>query len=362
MSRSFRADPQPSALPDYWQVLGLPPESDAVALKRAFRQQARRWHPDLNGSDPVAEERFKLVNEAYAVLSDPERRLAWERGEGVDGADQSDPFAAGFPRFEDYLAHLFAHQGVRRGGHDDQPMEQPQAWRDGFSGGQSEGFSAGKSDGFRAGHGTEEPPAAGDEDRFDGSMPPGDPHPSSSVTAAPASAPPVPAATDSETTLELSPEQALRGGRVEISLRDGTVVEVWTPALAGDGWRLRLAGVAPGGADHFLHLRVRTPEGLRLDGLRVHYLLELSPADAVLGAQVIVPTLEGPVRLRVPPGSSSGRLLRLRGRGQSFAGQRGDQLVELRIVVPEQADEDEQALYRRLRGRDEAKAEAAQQP
>ena len=149
--------------------------------------------------------------------------------------------------------------------------------------------------------------------------------------------------------MELTPEQALSGERLELELRDGTLVEVWTPALAGDGWRLCLHGIAPGGGDHFLQLRVRTAEGLRIDGLRVLYKLELSPADAALGVQVVVPTLEGPVRLRVPAGSSSGRLLRLRGRGQSLGERRGDQLVEIRIVIDEGLGEDEQALYRRLR-------------
>jgi DnaJ-class molecular chaperone len=81
----------------------------------------------------------------------------------------------------------------------------------------------------------------------------------------------------------------------------------------------------------------------------VLYKLELSPAEAALGAQVVVPTLEGPVRLRVPAGSSSGRLLRLRGRGQSLAEQRGDQLVEIRIVIDDGLGDDELALYGRLR-------------
>ena len=92
--------------------------------------------------------------------------------------------------------------------------------------------------------------------------------------------------------VELTPEQALQGERVELDLPDGSCVEVFTPALAGDGWRLRLAGVAPGGGDHFLQLRVRTPEGLRIDGLRVLYRLEIPPADGALGCMVVVPTLE----------------------------------------------------------------------
>ena len=65
---------------NHWAVLGLDPGADASSLKRAFRQQARRWHPDLNGDDPHAEEQFKAVNEAYAVLSDPQRRQQWEAG------------------------------------------------------------------------------------------------------------------------------------------------------------------------------------------------------------------------------------------------------------------------------------------
>jgi DnaJ-class molecular chaperone len=304
---------------DYWQVLGLPPGADASSLKRAFRHQARRWHPDLNGNDPVAEERFKLVNEAYAVLSDPGRRRAWEAGEepggGTSAGAEPDPFAAGFPAFEDYLERLFGARPPVADERIEEPFEDP-----------SEPPSP-------------EPFQQHGEERFSG----GD------VTASPPSPSPVPASASLETVVDLTPAQALAGERVELELHDGTVVEVWTPPLAGDGWRLRLAGVAPGGGDHFLQLRVRTAEGLRIDGLRVQFQLDLSPADATLGCQVAVPTLEGAVRLRVPPGSSSGRLLRLRGRGLRQGERQGDQLVEVRIVVPDRLGEAEEALYRRLR-------------
>ena len=304
----------PAAPPDYWSVLGLEPGADAGSLKRAFRAQARRWHPDLNGNDPLAEERFKLVNEAYAVLSDSRRRQAWEAGGAGPGAGASepqDPFATGFPDFEDYLDVLL---GDRRRSRRPPPVDGFDAQRD------------------------PEPP---DE------PPPSREH-SGSVTASPPPPPPVQASSDQESLVELTPDQALQGERVELELADGTAVEVWTPPLAGDGWRLRLAGVTPGGGDHFLQLRVRTEEGLRIDGLRVLYPLELTPAEAALGCQVVVPTLRGEVKLRVPPGSSSGRLLRLRGRGQEWGELRGDQLVEVRIVVPEALDDAEAALYRRL--------------
>lgn len=280
---------------DYWAVLGLEPGADNASLKRAFRSQARRWHPDLNGNDPVAEERFKLVNEAYAVLSDPHRRQLWENGMpagDTQGSAAEDPFGSGFPDFEEYLAVLYGDRRRR----DSHPMPEP----------------------------------------------PGE------VTAAPPPPPPVQASGDVESWVDLSPDQALHGHRVELELPDGTCVEVTTPALAGDGWRLRLAGVAPGGADHFVQLRVRTPEGLRVDGLRVTYTLDLTPAEAALGCVVLVPTLSGTVQLRVPAGSSSGRLLRLRGRGLALGDRRGDQLVDLRIVVPEALSDAEAALYRRL--------------
>lgn len=331
MPSSLPRDPLAAAAPDHWQILGLRPGADAAALKRAFRAQARRWHPDLNGNDPVAEERFKQVNEAYAVLSDPTRRGAWERGEDLSSGVPVDPFANGFPSFEDYLAEL---DGTGRRRAADRSSSSDDGWSE------PEDLAAPEAD--AAGFGQTQ--SAAEQQR-------------GWVAAAPPSPPPVQAAGDAESLVELTPEQALHGEPVQLELADGLLVEVRTPPLAGDGWRLRLAGVAPGGADHFLQLRVRTPEGLRIDGLRVLYPLELSPADAVLGCHVVVPTLEGPVRLRVPPGSSSGRLLRLRGRGQQLGDRRGDQLVEVRIMVDEPHGEDELALYRRLQELEQLRAD-----
>jgi DnaJ-class molecular chaperone len=328
-------------------VLGVEPGAEPEELKRAFRQQARRWHPDLNDNDPSAEERFKRLNEAYAVLSDPSRRRAWERGADADGSagdpGDRDPYSTGFPDFEDYLAALFGGRPQAK------PEDNGEAGR-GSVGRSAAGRSAAGSG--AASQNEADDDSGGAAHPLDPQQPddpaPGRTAPGRGATAAP-SPPPVPASSEVETLVELSPEQALRGERLELALLDGTVVEVWTPALAGDGWRLCLHGLAPGGGDHFLQLRVRTAEGLRIDGLRVLYKLELSPAEAALGAQVVVPTLEGPVRLRVPAGSSSGRLLRLRGRGQSLAEQRGDQLVEIRIVIDDGLGDDELALYGRLR-------------
>ncbi|MEC8687960.1 MAG: DnaJ domain-containing protein [Cyanobacteriota bacterium] len=293
-----------TAEPDYWSLLGVSSDCTPQQLKRAFRQEARRWHPDLNSNDPVAEERFKLINEAYAVLSDPRRRDAWQRG--VSGPSEGDdPFSSGFPDFEDYLDVMFGT------GRSNRPADE--------------------------------------DDAMPGGAAEADPQPvSETPVSAPPPPPPVRAVEDLESVVDLTPEQALEGTRVELALGDGTVVELETPPFAGDGWRLRLEGVAPGGRDHFLQLRVVTEDGLRIDGLRVLYKLQLFPPDAALGCAVDVPTLDGPVTLQVPPGSSSGRLLRLRGRGLASNDQQGDQLVEIVVVIPSDLGEAERALYRRL--------------
>jgi DnaJ-class molecular chaperone len=295
--------------PNYWSLLGLEPDSDADALKRAFRREARRWHPDLNANDQQAEERFKLVNEAYAVLSDPKRRRAWEGGNRQPSI-REDLFASGFPDFEEYLAVVLGETPHRRAA-----------------------AAPHQSDDSKG------------QESIDGSSPPSSERP---ATTPPPPPPPVRAADQLETDVLLTPDQALNGTVVELELPEGTVVEVQTPPLAGDGWRLRLAGVTAGGGDHFLQLRVQTNDGLRIDGLRVHYRLELLPADAALGCAVEVPTLLGPVMLQVPPGSSSGRLLRLRGRGLELENEHGDQLVEVVVVIPAHLSDAERALYRRL--------------
>ena len=287
------------AEPDYWALLGLDPGSDGDSLKSAFRREARRWHPDLNGNDRQAEERFKLINEAYAVLSDHDRRVAWELRRTGRSSSQ-DPFASGFPDFENYLAVVL---------------------------------------------GIGDPPEPGrDEATHNESQRQAERRP----TPSPQPPPPVRSQDNLETTVVLTPDQALHGTAVNLELSDGTVIEVDTPPFAGDGWRLRLEGVAPGGRDHFLQLQCVTAEGLRIDGLRVLYRLELFPPDAALGCAVDVPTLSGSVTLQVPPGSSSGRLLRLRERGLAWNDRQGDQLVEVVIVIPARLSDDEQALYQRL--------------
>ncbi len=297
--------------PNYWSLLGVSPDCDSSELKSAFRKEARKWHPDLNKNDVNAEERFKLINEAYAILSDPKKRKEWE----TKNNKSQDVFENRFPTYEEYLEVVL---GIKID-LEDQIDEIDNIYD------QSSDFS---------------------EDGYEDSEQP------YSNEYIPTTSEPTPPPTliyeDQESIVEISPDQALYGSSVEIQLQDGTLVEVLTPPFAGDGWRLRIEGAAIGCRDHFVQLKVQTEDGLRIDGLRVMYRLELFPHDALLGCAVDIPTLNGSVTLQVPPNSSTGRLLRLRGRGLEYEEYRGDQIVEIIIVLPDILSDSEIALYQRL--------------
>jgi len=291
--------------PNYWSLLGASPDCDSNELKLAFRREARKWHPDLNKNDVNAEERFKLINEAYAILSDPKKRKEWEKQTNKT----HDIFEHRFPTYEEYLDVVL---GIRTNSEyeiDDFDYQFP-----------------------------EDEYENNDQTNSNEFVP----------TTSEPSPPPTLIYEDQESIVEITPDQALYGSTVEIQLQDGTLVEVLTPPFAGDGWRLRIEGAAIGFRDHFVQLKVQTEDGLRIDGLRVMYRLELFPHDALLGCAVDIPTLYGSVTLQVPPNSSTGRLLRLRGRGLQYEEYHGDQIVEIIIVLPENLSDSEIALYQRL--------------
>ena len=297
-----------SSKKDFLSILGLSHDFDEKELKKAFRREARKWHPDLNKNDLNAEERFKLINEAYEYLSDPSKRN--ERLDEFIQQDQDNKnFETGFPDFQDYLNSLFGYEYTAKN-------------YDEYDNDSIEDESINK-----------------DNEIFNNYKYP---------TTSPEEPPPVKLHQDIETTIELTPEEALNGASILIELEDETVVEVDTPPFAGDGWRLRLEKIATGGKDHYLQLKVQTENGLRIDGLRVLYKLELFPHDALLGCAVEVPTLDGNVTLQVPPKSSTGRMLRLKGRGLTFEDNVGDQYVEILVVIPADINDEEIALYTRL--------------
>ena len=295
-----------SSKKDYLSILGLSQSFDEKELKKAFRREARKWHPDLNKNDLNAEERFKLINEAYEYLSDPNKRNFWS---DINIQNNNNPFKVGFPDFQDYLDSLFGYEYKPNNENefDDDPFDDQSSNLD-------------------------------NDEVFNNEYP----------TTTPEEPPPVKLYQDIETTIELTPEEALSGASILIELEDKTIVEVDTPPFAGDGWRLRLENIASGGKDHYLQLKVQTESGLRIDGLRVLYKLELFPHDALLGCAVEVPTLDGNVTLQVPPKSSTGRMLRLKGRGLTYGDNVGDQYVEILVVIPADVNDEEIALYTKL--------------
>ncbi|MDC3019882.1 DnaJ domain-containing protein [Prochlorococcus sp. AH-736-E15] len=297
-----------SSKKDYLSILGLSPDFDDKELKKAFRREARKWHPDLNKNDINAEERFKLINEAYEYLSDPNVRKNIS-DENIQDDYENNNFKSGFPDFQDYLDSLF--------GYEYSPKNYEEYDNEQF----------------------EDESTTTNNDEFINYEYP---------TTSPDEPPPVKLHQDIETIIELTPDEALNGASILIELENETVVEVDTPPFAGDGWRLRLENIARGGKDHYLQLKVRTESGLRIDGLRVLYKLELFPHDALLGCAVEVPTLHGNVTLQVPPKSSTGRMLRLKGRGLTFEDNVGDQYVEILVVIPADINDEEIALYTRL--------------
>ncbi len=293
-----------SSKSDYFSILGLSNDFDDAELKKAFRREARKWHPDLNKNDINAEERFKLINEAYEYLRDPIKRSKLIKDKSFNESHEANDFSIGFPNFEEYLNTIFGFDNYENN------LEVNEYDLDDNE----------------------------EEEYYSYDYP----------ATSPPEPPPVKSYQDIETSIELTPEEAIRGASVLIELEDQTVIEVDTPPFAGDGWRLRLENVAKGGKDHYLQLKVQTEDGLRIDGLRVLYKLELFPPDALLGCAVEVPTLDGNVTLQVPPKSSTGRMLRLKGRGLSFGNDVGDQYVEIVVVIPADMNDEEIALYTRL--------------
>ena len=295
-----------SSKSDYFSILGLSKDFDDSDLKKAFRREARKWHPDLNKNDINAEERFKLINEAYEYLRDPRNRSKFINDNTNKDFNAVNNFSTGFPNFEEYLNTIFGFESNKN----KRNRNENEVDFDDYD----------------------------EEDFYTYDYP----------ATSPPEPPPVKSYQDIETVIELTPEEAINGASVLIELEDQTVVEVDTPPFAGDGWRLRLENIAKGGKDHYLQLKVQTEDGLRIDGLRVFYKLELFPPDALLGCAVDVPTLDGNVTLQVPPKSSTGRMLRLKGRGLTFADDVGDQYVEIVVVIPADMNEEEIALYTRL--------------
>jgi curved DNA-binding protein len=290
---------------DYYEALGVPRDAADEDIRRAYRSLARRYHPDVN-KEPGAEDRFKEVSEAYEVLRDPEKRERynrlgpnWRAGQDVSGA----------PGFDAGSGRQRTYEDVRV---DFGDGEFSDFFEDLF-GSRGRRTRTGGVDGYSA------------------------------------------RGVDEEAVLELSLEEAARGGRRRITLSDGRDYEVNVPAGVLNGQRIRLAGEGGGGrsggpaGDLFLRVRIRPHPRFRVDGRDLHVDLPVAPWEAVLGATVPVQTLDGSTRVRVPAGSTTGRRLRLRGQGlPGPRGGHGDLYAMVQVHVPKRPTSEERELFERL--------------
>lgn len=330
---------------DYYDILGVPRKASDADIKKAFRKLAREHHPDVAKNKKQAEEKFKEINEAYEVLGDPTKRKKYdELGPNWNaGADFRPPpgwesFAGGRPssgrgsRGQDYEFHF--------GG-------------TGFSDFFEQLFgSRGGRGGFGAG--TAEPDFTAERGR------------------------------DIEGDIMVTLEEATRGSVRSVSVRHGVPCEncggsgqrarhlcnvcggtgqiaktetyqVKIPAGVTEGQRLRIPGrgeVGSGGGkagDLFLRVRLAKHPDFDVEDHNLTYRAELAPWEAVLGTNISVPTLDGPVNIRIPPGTQSGQKLRVRGRGlPQRDGAHGDLIVETTIEVPTTVSDSERKLWEQL--------------
>ena len=318
---------------DFYQILGVPRNASQDEIQRAYRKLARTYHPDVN-KDPAAEERFKDVSEACDVLSDPQTRRRYDAF-GPDFRqvpEDMDP---------DTWARGHARAGAGAGGDSGR--------RAGGAGGAGGGFGGPGGGGFR--YST----SGGDVDLDDllGGLFGGG---ARGGRAGPGWGP-MPGA-DQEAELEITVEEAYRGGRRSVTLRGPggpRSLDVTIPAGVTDGQRIRLAGQGGQGSDGaragdlYLIVRIAPHPRYRVAGRDIYAELRLAPWEAALGTSVAVDTPGGEAKVKVPHGTSSGRRLRLRGRGlPNPRGQAGDLFAEARIMVPERLSPAERKLFEEL--------------
>ncbi|UKP00916.1 DnaJ C-terminal domain-containing protein [Nostoc sp. UHCC 0870] len=309
---------------DYYEILGVDKDATNEDIKKNYRRLARQYHPDLNPGNKAAEDKFKDIGEAYEVLSDTAKRAqydqfsrywkqkgfskqtpkpkAWERTAERSPNQNVDP--SQFANFEDFINQVVG-VGVR------------QDTRNGAS-------SSTNTDPFRT--------------------------PKSKVQYTVPKNPPRPTRRDIEARLTLPLEKAYQGGTERIRLEDGRSLEVNMPPGMVTGQSVRLRNQGIGGGDLYLKITVEPHPLFKVEGSNISCQVPVTPTEAVLGGQVEAPTLDGPVKMTIPPGVRSGQRFRLANKGYPTEdGKRGDQLVEIQIVTPKNISQEERELYEKLR-------------
>ena len=282
---------------DPYAALGVANTASADEIRKAFRKLAKKHHPDLNPGTKAAEAKFKEISQATELLSDPEKRRRFDAGE-IDATGQEKP-PRGF--YRDHAEGAGGAKYRRSGGHDSF-VDMGGIFSEMF--GERRGFSGGFPGGDMGG------------------MP---------VTY----------------SLAIPFLVAARGGKQRVTLPNGKTLDIDVPEGATDGQTLRLKGQGmPGGegrpaGDAYVELHVQPHAFFEARDNDVHVELPVTVTEAVLGGKIKVPTVGGPVMLNVPAGSNTGSSLRLKGRGllDIKSGQRGDQYVKLKVVLPDKPDD-----------------------
>ena len=312
---------------NYYEILGVTPDASNDEIKKAFRRLARKYHPDVNPGDKQAEERFKDINEANEVLSDPSRRSQYDQvgnffkkkgftrkaaktspvrttfsrnGRGRTSSQEVD--YSEFGDFNSFVEQLLGRRPPRPG-----------------MGTERTGSRVESSDSFR---------------------------PGTRRTAYRVNSSAQPKNVEARLTLPL--EKAYTGGIERIRLEDGRSLEVELPGNMVTNQRVRLKGQGIAGGDLFLIITVSPHPFFKLRGSDIICQLPVTAAEAVLGTPVDVPTLDGRVKMNIPAGVQSGQRLRLANKGYPIEGERGDQLVEIQIVVPKTPTPQARELYQKL--------------
>lgn len=285
-----------AAKKDYYEVLGVKKTATEDEIKKAYRNLAKKWHPDKNKGNKDAENKFKEMSEAYAVLSDKEKREQYDRV-GKEAFSYGGPGGGGFD-FSEFMRAARSGGGRSSGGRG-RTMDFTDIFGDLFGGGGSVEYETGP----QRGHDVE-----------------------------------------AETTIPF--RDALLGTTLDLQFSDGNTVKVKIPEGVADGQRLRIRGKgAPGyngGPPGDLHLLVHVQPHPFFErrGDDIYTEIPITFGEAIRGAEIEVPTINGPVRAKIPPGTQGGQTFRLRGKGVKKKTSTGDHYYKVHIAVPKSVPED----------------------
>jgi DnaJ-class molecular chaperone len=298
---------------DLYALLGVGREASQDEIKQRYRKLAKELHPDLNPDKPDVADRFKRISAAYSLLSDPDKRARYDRGE-IDASGQERP--------EQHFYREYA----------DDPSAERFYAREGF------GDAASMHEFFADLFGA---------DRADGQAGDGRAGPRGGVRMRARGA-------DVAYTLPVDFMDAAKGAKRRVEVGADRAIDLTIPAGVRDRQTLRLQGQGGPGfdggppGDAYVEIHVRPHAFFRQKDQNIHLQLPVSLAEAVLGGKITVPTIDGPVTMTVPKGANSGTKLRLRGKGiiDPASGRRGDQYVELELRLPETIDAELETLVR----------------